>query len=195
MRKSCTTGVAVIAWAVPTAVALGAEGSEGPSLFTGDLGNVLWTLLTFVAVLIVLGRFAWGPILRALQKREDFIRESLAQARKEREQAEARLKEYTDKLHQARTEATAIVDEGRRDAQVVRRQIEEDARNEATALIERAKREIGIATDTAVKELYDLSAKIATDVAGRIIRKELNEQEHRRLITESIEELSQRSRN
>jgi len=195
MRMNRATYAALAASGLFAAKALAADPGEGPSLFTGDLGNIIWTLLTFVAVLFVLGRFAWRPILNALQKREDFIRDSLARAKNDRDEAEARLKEYTEKLHQARAEASAIVDEGRRDAEVLRRQIEEAARKESDAMIERAKREIGIATDTAVKDLYELSAKIATDVAGRIIRKELDEHEHKRLIADSIEELSQLSRN
>jgi len=172
-------------------VALGSDGGDSPSLFTGDLGNVFWTLITFVAVLVVLGKFAWGPILGALQKREDFIRDSLAKAKSDRDEAQKVLKEYSDRINSARTEATAIVEEGRRDADVLKRQIEEHAKQEAQATLERAKREIGIARDTAVKELYTLSARLATDMAGRIIRRELNAQEHERIISESIEEIVQ----
>lgn len=178
-------------WVVLAApiVALGAEGEASPNLFTGDLGNVFWSLLTFVAVLVVLGKFAWRPILAALQKREDFIRESLAQAKREREDAERKLKEYTTQIEAARAEASAIVDEGRRDAEVLKRKLEETAKSEAQATIERARREIGIAKETAVKELYGLSAKLATEMASRIIRKELNPREHERLISEAIDDL------
>lgn len=162
---------------------------EASNPFAGDVGNALWTLVIFVLVLVVLGKFAWGPILGALQKREDFIRSSLEQAKKDREESEARLKEYSQKLQAARVEGTAIVQEARRDAEEVKRKIEEAAKAEAMAMIERAKREIGIATDTAVKELYSLTTRLSTDVAARIIRKELDPKEHERLIAESIEEL------
>lgn len=172
---------------------LASEGGEQPNLFTGDLGNVFWSLATFLVVLGVLGKFAWKPILGALQKREDFIRDSLAHAKRDREESERKLKEYTDKIVTARSEATAIVEEGRRDAEALKRKLEEDAKAEAKAILERSRREIQIATDTAVKELYSLSAKLATDVAGKIIRKELNAKEHERLIAESIEELAKRN--
>ena len=180
---------------VPAAHVLASEGGDGPTLFTGDLGNVLWSLITFGVVILVLGKFAWGPILAVLQKREDFIRDSLTQAKKDREDAEARLKEYSDKLLSARAEATAIVEEGRRDGDVVKRKIEGDAKAEADAIIERAKREIGIATDTAAKELYTLAGKLATDVAARVIRKEVDAAQHERLINESIDELGKVYRN
>lgn len=178
---------AILASATTT---LGSEGGgEQSTLFTGDLGNIVWTLITFFVVLGVLGKFAWGPILSALQKREEFIRDSLTQAKRDREDAGQQLKEYTEKLVAARAEATAIVDEGRRDAEVLKRKIEDDAKVEAQASLDRAKREIALATDTAVKELYTIGAKLATEVAGKIIRKELNAGDHERLISESIDDL------
>jgi F-type H+-transporting ATPase subunit b len=174
--------------ALPTvALASGEGGASNP--FAGDIGNALWTLIIFGCVVVVLGKFAWGPILSALQKREEFIRDSLAQAKKDREDAERQMKEYTEKLVSARAEATAIVDEGRRDAEALKHKIEDIAKGEAQASLDRAKREIEIAKDTAVKELYGLSAKLATDVASKIIRKELNAAEHERLVEESIAEL------
>ena len=188
--KMWSQRVALAMVILPLAPALGSEGAEGPNLFTGDLGNILWSLITFACVLLVLGKFAWGPVLNALQKREDFIRDSLEQAKRDREEAEARLREYSDKLVQAKAEATSIVEEGRRDGDALKRKIEEDAKSEASKMIERAKHEIGIATRTAVKSLYDLSGELAVNIASRIIRKELNPKEHERLISESIEEFS-----
>ncbi len=193
MTQRALAASVVFLSAVP-ALASGDEGGA-PSPFAGDIGSALWTVVIFLLVVFVLGKFAWGPILSALQKREDFIRDSLESAKKDREQSEAKLREYTEQLTAARAEAKGIVDEGRRDAEVVQRKIEDGAKKEATALIERARREIQIATDTAVKDLYDLSGKLATDIASRIIRKELNAAEHERLIAESIDELSKVHRN
>lgn len=160
-----------------------------PSILSGDLGNVVWTLVIFITLLVVLRLAAWKPILGALQNRERFILDSLTKAKQEREEADQLLRDYTQRVEKAREEATAIVEEGRRDAEVVRRQIHEQARTEADAMIERAKREIGIARDTAVKDLYDLMADMSTDVAGRIIKRQLSPDEHRRLVQESIDEL------
>jgi F-type H+-transporting ATPase subunit b len=185
--------LAALALAVP---ALAAETEhEAPSLFAGDLGNSFWTALIFLIVLLVLGKFAWGPILNTLQGRENFIREALEKAKHEREAAEARHREYEEKLAGARAEASAIVDEGRRDAEVVKRRIEEEAKHQADQMIERAKREIQIATDTATKSLFTLSAKLATDMAARVIGRELTMQDHERLIGEGIDGLDGAGRN
>ena len=188
MMRALTVLIATLALAAPAVAQEHEAAANNP--FAGDFGNALWTVVIFVLVLVVLGKFAWGPILKGLQARESYILESLEKAKKERDEADARMKLYEDKLAQARTEVTAMVEEGRRDAEVVKRKILEEARQEAEKERERTKREIQLATDTATKQLYALSAKMATDLAGRIIRKELTPQDHERLIAESIQELS-----
>src|SRR5438045_7203337 len=86
------------------------------SPFAGNLGNAIWTLAIFVIVVIVLGKFAWGPVLGLLQQREEFIHRALSDAKKDRDEAEARLKEYAAKLQSAHAEAAALIEDARRDA-------------------------------------------------------------------------------
>lgn len=186
-------GVTLLANEVLAAAGEEHGGSVNP--FAGDVGNAIWTVIIFVLVLIVLGKFAWGPILSALQKREEFIHDSLSQAKKDREEAETRLKEYVEKIQHAKAEASALVDEGRRDAEVVKKRIEDDAKSEADKMVARAKREISIATESAIKDIYSTGAKLATSAASKIISKELNSSEHESLIAESIRELESLNNN
>ena len=185
MRRS----IPLLLWGIATP-ALAASGGGEASIFAGDLGNAIWTLVIFGLVLFVLGKYAWGPMLDSLQQREKFIRESLEQAQTDRESAEARLKEYEEKLTSARAEATAIVEEGRRDADEARRRIEGEAKTEADKMVDRAKREIQIAQQTAVRELYAAGASLATDLAGQVLGREVKPEDHERLIAESLDELS-----
>jgi F-type H+-transporting ATPase subunit b len=171
------------------ALAAAADGHQAPSLFAGDLAMSLWTLLIFFLVVFVLGRFAWKPLLAVLQRREEFIRESLESAKRDREAAEARLLEYEQRLQKAREEASALVEEGRRDAEMVKRRIEEEARKSGEAMIERAKREIGIARDTALKQLYEESAQLATTLAGSMLQRQLTVDDHGRMVQEALGEL------
>jgi F-type H+-transporting ATPase subunit b len=189
------SGLALSAAAFAATSASAAEGGATGGPFEGNIGVALWTLIIFALVIFVLGRYAWGPILGGLQAREKFIRESLEKAKADRVAAEARLQEYTDKLLAARGEATAIVDEARRDADVVKRRIEEEGRAEANALIERARREIGIAKETAVKELYVLTAQLTTQAASKVLRREIQPSDHERLIRDAMNELSDLKRN
>lgn len=160
-----------------------------PPLLQFDPGAAIWTIIVFVLLLILLRATAWKPILRVLNDREAFIRESIEHAKREREASEKLLAEYKAQLDQARSEATAIVDEGRRDAEVVRKRLQDEARAEADALLQRARREIGLARDTAIKELYDKTAELAVQVAGQVISKELSADDHRRLVDESLAQM------
>jgi F-type H+-transporting ATPase subunit b len=192
-RIAVVLAAALLAAPAAFAAAAPAENPEAANnVFAGDIGNALWTVVIFVLVLVVLGKFAWGPLLAGLQAREAYIRESLQTARRDREESEARLREYEEKLAAARTEATAIIEEGRRDAEVVKRKIEEQAKQESNMMIERARHEIEAATAEATRQLYTLSAHLATELAARIIGRELDPKDHERLIAESIADISAR---
>lgn len=182
-------------WGLTAATAAAAGSHEGaaPSPFTGNIGNAIWTLLIFGLVVLTLGRFAWRPMLEALQKREEFIRESLESARRDREAAQAALRDYESRIAKAREEASAIVEEGRRDAELVRRRIEEEARASADQMIERAKREIGIARDTALRELYEQSARLATTMAGNLLKRQITAEDQERLVEEAVAQIEQGS--
>ena len=185
-------GLSIVAMtAVPAGAAesTGGHADETISIFAGNLGNAIWTLLIFFLVLLVLGKYAWKPILAGLQRREAFIRESLESAKRDREDAEARLKQYEEKLTAARDEAASIVDEGRRDAGVVKRKIEEDARASAEAMLDRAKREIGVARDTALRDLYEQSAGLAMNMATTVLKRQLSPEDHQRLVSDALSEL------
>lgn len=157
---------------------------------SGTISNAVATVITFGLVVLILGKFVWPHVLKALKDREDFIRDSLESAKRDRQEAEKRLQEYQEQIKNARQEATAIVEEGRRDSEVLRRKVQDEAKQEADAIIVRAKREIGIARDTAVKDLYSLSGELATNLAGKILQKELDTATHERLIQESIEQIA-----
>jgi F-type H+-transporting ATPase subunit b len=170
--------------------ALGAEaGGDETNIFNADIGNLIFTLVIFGVVIWLLGKFAWKPLLSVLNEREKSIRQSLEAARKERTEAERLLAEYKVQLDRARVEATAIVDEGRRDGEVVRQRIQQEARRQAEELLERARREIQLAADTAIKDLYDRTGELAVNLAGNILRQELSPEKHRQLIADSLAQI------
>ncbi len=184
----------LLSWSLlAAALALPALASESGAaennIFNADVGNFVITLLIFGAVVLILGKFAWKPILNVLHEREETIRSSLESAKREREQAARLLADYEAQLAKARTEATEIVAEGRRDAEVLRGKLKEDAHKEADELIARAKREIQLATDSARKELHDEVSELAVRVAGGILRKKLEPADHRDLVAESLKEM------
>jgi F-type H+-transporting ATPase subunit b len=167
-----------------------AHAVDKPALLQWDIGTAVWSIVVFVILLLILRIAAWKPILQGLQQREKFIIDSIAEAKRGREQAEKLLADYSKKIDQARLEATAIVDEGRRDSEVLRRKIQEDTSRDVQEMIARAQRDIKLAQEAAVKELSDRTLDLATNVAAKIIKKQVSAAEHRALLDESIAELS-----
>jgi len=192
LQTTFRRGIALLLAGAGPLPALAAEGeahAEQPSIMAGDVGNIVATLIIFLLVVGILGRYAWGPLLRILQDRERTIRESLESARRDRESAERLLDEYKRQIEQARAEATAIVDEGRRDAEEARRRIHDEARSEANQMIERARREIRLAADSAVKDIYDQMADVTTRVAATLVERELSPKDHEKFIADSLEQM------
>lgn len=178
--------LAALSGAASAALAAEGEAAHEPSLFAGGIGNAILTLIIFGAVVLILGNKAWPSLLRVLDEREKSIRDSLERARQQRIEAEELLARHRRQLDAARAEASAIVDEGRRDAEEVRRRIQEEARRESDEMVARARREIQLATDAAVKELHDQTVELAVQVARRIVSKELSSADHRELVAESL---------
>jgi F-type H+-transporting ATPase subunit b len=145
-----------------------------------------WTVVTFFVLLFVLAKFAWGPLLAALAKREASIKEAVESAQKLKQESERLVAEYQARIHQAQAEAKSIVDEGRRDGEALRKETLDKAREEAQASLERAKREISLATDSAIEKLRETTADLSIEIASKVVRKNLDSAENRRLVKESL---------
>jgi F-type H+-transporting ATPase subunit b len=185
----------LIVTAVLTLAALPAYAQEhaaeaaGLSPFAGNVGNAIWTLVIFLLVLIVLGKFAWGPVLSMLQEREKFIHTSLAEAKRDREEAEARLREYAAKIQTARAEAAAIVEEARRDSERLREDLKQRARTEADMMIQNAERQISLQTQRAIHEIRREAVDLSVAIASKIIQRNLTKEDNQRLIDEAIRQV------
>lgn len=161
-----------------------AHAAPNPLSFQSDLA--LWTAVVFLVLLLVLGKFAWGPIARGLDRREQMIAENIANAERQNEEARRLLAQYEQRLAAAAGEVREILDEARRDAEHTQQQILAKARAEAEAEKRRALQEIERAADQALKELAERSANLAVDLAGRIVHQQLRAADHAALIQEAI---------
>ncbi len=188
------TAITVFALAALPAQAQDHAAAEGPALspFAGNVGNAIWTLAIFLLVVFVLGKFAWGPILALLQQREEFIHRSLADAKHDREEAEARLKEYVARLQTARTEAAGIVEEARRDAERLREDLKQRARTEADTMIQNAERQIQLQTQRAIQEIRREAVDLSVAIASKIIQRNLTKEDNQRLIDEALTQVDTR---
>jgi len=162
-----------------------------PSLWKTDVA--LWTAVVFVCLLAILWKYAWGPLAAALDKRERGIADQIADAEAANQKAKDILAGYEQKLADAASEVRGIVDQGRRDAEKLGRELLDKAKEEATAEHARAIQQIEAAADAAVKSLADQSAAMAVELAGKIVGAKLNAKDHARLIETAVNGFSQRN--
>jgi F-type H+-transporting ATPase subunit b len=160
-----------------------------------DADLAFWTLIIFVVLLFVLKKFAWGPILDGLDKREGKIADDISRAESNRIESQKLLADYETKLAKAQEEVKAIIEEARRDAEVTKADILATARSEAAAEMARAKHEVEIARDQALQQLVQTSANLAVDLAGKIVQAKLNPADHAKLIAESVSKIPTSMRN
>jgi len=163
--------------------------AAGLSPFAGDIGNAIWTVAIFVVVVIVLGKFAWGPVLALLQQREAFIHRSLSDAKRDRDEAELRLKEYGAKLQSAQAEAVNIIEGARRDAEQFREELRKKARAEAEGILNNAQRQIQIETARALQQIRHEAADISVAIASKLIQRNLSKEDNQKLIDEALSQL------
>lgn len=196
MLRLCGSSV-FISWLMGSLVQASSEVAEGaheaaheaPNLFGGDIWLSIFTLAIFVILLAILGKFAWGPILSGLQKREEHIRNSIEEAQNARQEAEKALAEYKEQLVKANQEAQAIIEKGREDATRIAQELQEKTQDEAQKLRDRAQQDIATAKNQAINEIYDQVAVLATDIAGKIVSKTLSPDDHRQLLDESLSKI------
>ena len=169
-----------------------AEPPQGgvPLNFKGDLA--LWSGITFVIFIMLLGRFAWRPLIAALDKRETRIRDDIAAAEAARIKAEQMLAEHAQTLAKVQDEVRAILAEGRRDAEHAKQDIITAAQKEAEAAKQRALHEIGRARDAALKDLFDVMASQVAQATEHVLGRSLSGADQDRLIDEALAQFPQR---
>jgi F-type H+-transporting ATPase subunit b len=166
-----------------------AEGADGlnplsPQKIKGDLA--LWTAVVFLLLLAILWKFAWGPLMQALDRREKAIAEQIAQAEQANAQARQLLAQYQEKLQNSQEEARQIIQQARRDAEELTRDLLSRAKAEAEAEHQRALRQIDAAVGVAIKELADHAAALAVELAGKIVEEKLSPEKHSKLIQQTV---------
>jgi F-type H+-transporting ATPase subunit b len=149
----------------------------------------IWTLVVFVGVMFVLGRYAWKPLLAALHAREQHLEHVLLETERARNESEANLAEHRKLMARAADEVRGILDKARQEAQGTADQLIKQAQTEAEQAKQRATRDIGQARDQALAEIWEKTADMAVSIAGRVLSKELSEADHRHLLESAIKEL------
>lgn len=154
-----------------------------------DPGLLLWTIITFIVLLLIMWRAAWRPLVDALDVRAEKVRSDIENAEKNRLESERLLAEHEKMMDKAKEEASKIIAEGKSDAEKLKDDIVARANSEAKELTERAKKEIFLAKEKALDELKAEVVVLSTEIASKIIAKNLKPDDQKSIVDEAIQKL------
>lgn len=175
----------------PHAPAGGAEPKAIQGMQEG-LATAITALVVFFVVLIILAAKVWPVITKGLNERASKIREEIESAERARKQAKEALDQYQKSLAEARAEAQRMLEATKASQQALAAELKAKADAELNAMKDRARRDIEAAARTAIQEIYDEAGALATGMASKILRREVNAGDQKRLLEESMGELAAR---
>ena len=154
-----------------------------------DPGLFIWTIITFLVLLGLLAKFAWRPLLEALESRQERIRKSLEDADRARQELERLQQESAKIMQQARIEAESIVAQTRTDAERLREELKQRAKEEADNILRNAQQQIQLQTRQAIQQIRHEVADIAVLLASKLLERNLAKEDNARLIDDTLKQI------
>lgn len=154
-----------------------------------DPGLFIWTIVTFLVLLALLAKFAWHPLLQALETRQERIRKSLEDAERARQELERLQQESAKILQQARIESESIVTQTRTDAERLREELKRKAKDEADNILRNAQQQIQLQTRQAIEQIRHEVADIAVLLASKLLERNLAKEDNARLIDDTLKQI------
>ena len=154
-----------------------------------DPGLFIWTIVTFLVLLTLLARFAWGPLLKALASRQEAIRKALDEAQQARQELERLHQESIQIIRHARAEAESIISQSRSDADKLRDELKQKARTEGAAIVRSAERQIQLETARALQQIRHEAVDLSVTIASKLIGRNLTKEDNARLIDEALKQI------
>lgn len=161
------------------------------NLLAPNLGLFVWMGITFLLLMLVLRRFAWGPITSALVAREKGIQESMDQAKVALEEAKAIQADNTTARREAEASAQALLREAREDAERLRGEEVDKTREQIQAMQDSARQEIERERDSALEALRHQVADLAIQAAEKILHENLDADRQTRIVNDFLGNISE----
>ena len=166
--------------------------AENP-LLSMQPGLLIWTAITFLVTFLLLRKFAWGPILGAIDERESRIRDSLEQAERAKLAAEEAIAQNKAAMEASLQKSQELVARAKQDAERVRSQAREDAREEARKIVDQGRRQLESERVAAIADLRREAAGLAISAAEHLLNKELDDSANRKLVQAFLDRLPRSS--
>ena len=164
---------------------------ENP-LVQPDPGLFIWTIITFLVLLAALAKFAWRPLLQALDTRQEGIRKALDDAQLAKQELERLEQEAAQIMRRARADAEAVITQSRADADRLREEMRQKARSEADGIVRNAERQIQLETARALQQIRHEAVDLSVMIASRIIQRNLTKEDNDKLIADALQQVDGR---
>ena len=151
--------------------------------------TVFWSVIVFVILIVILWRFVLKPVNKMMIKRQEEIQEAVNIADKQKQEAQEFIEGQKMQLEAAKKEARQIIEDSKIAARKIKDEIEEKAAEKSRTILDSALEEIRAERDRSVVAVKNQIIEIAMDATERIIGKSLSEEEHKKLIEESLKEV------
>ena len=156
------------------------------TLVAVDPGLYFWTLFTFLLLVFLLKKFAWGPLLTALEERRATIEKSVEDAKKATAELQRVQEESARLFSEARAEAAGIVTRSRADADRFREEMRKKAIEDAAVIVKNAEKEIQLETARAIAQLRTEAVDLSVAIASKLLRKNISSADNSELIQDAI---------
>jgi F-type H+-transporting ATPase subunit b len=154
-----------------------------------DPGLFIWTIITFLVLLTLLAKFAWGPLLQALDTRQQAIRKALDDAQLAQQELGRLEQESALIIRKARVEAESIITQSRADGERLREEMRLKARTEAEGIVRNAERQIQLETARALQQIRHEAVDLSVMIASKIIQRNITKEDNERLIQEALTQI------
>ena len=154
-----------------------------------DPGLYIWTILTFLVLLALLAKFAWKPLLAALDRRQQMIAQAVEDARKAREEIERVRQESTQVLNKARVDAEAILSRAQTEAGAFHEEMRQKAIADGQAIVQRAEKQIELEKNRAIKDIRRETVDLSLAIATKLIHRNITKEDNLALIDETIKQI------
>jgi len=158
-------------------------------LVQAEPGLYIWTILTFLGLLILLRILAWKPLLAMLQERQNTIAKSLDDAKQARQELERIHAEQQRILAEARSQAESIVAQTRDDANRLRDELKQKAQSEAAGIVKNAEKQIALEASRAVQQIRNEAVDMSVAIAAKLLQRNVSRADNERLIDETFRQL------
>ena len=157
-----------------------------------DPGLFIWTILTFLVLVGLLAKFAWRPLLEALDRRQATIAGALDDAKLARQELERLQQESAEMMRQARVEAEAIIARSRSDADALREELKQRARTEAATIVKNAEQQIQLEAARAIQQIRHEAIDLSVSIASKILQRQVSREDNEALIEATLKQVEAR---